>query len=148
MRGGSIATIDIPFLSNRLDGYRAYEVNRNDTLCVPADVAGVPSAQPRDAYRCMRGPRYTSAMLDLVLDDAYGTQPVRRTRVDRLCSPTDVDGAGRIEPDVELRCDKLSGPPRPAPMTSTVTIEDRFGTITLTLGRADSHCVQALNSRL
>jgi hypothetical protein len=146
VQGGAVPPIDIPFLTQRLDGYRAYTINRNDTLCVPATIDGVPSAQPRDAYRCMRGPRYTSAPLDLTLTDGFGTQPVRETRTDRLCSPTDIGGAGPVEPDVELRCDKLSGP-KPAPTTSTVTITDRFGTLAVTLGRADSHCVQALNSR-
>jgi len=146
VRASAIPTINIPFLTNRLDGYRGYEVNRNDTLCVSASIDGVPSAQPRDAYRCMRGPRYSSRRHGLLLSDGFGTQPVTETRVDRLCSPTDVDGAGRVEPSVELRCDKLSGP-RYVPTTATATVDDQFGTLALKLGRADSHCVQALDSR-
>jgi hypothetical protein len=146
VRGPKIAPIDIPFLTNRLDGFRAYTVNKNDTLCVSATIVGDPPSPPRDAYRCMRGPRYTSPMQDLVLTDGFGTQPVRQSRNDRMCSPTDVDGAGRIEPDIELRCDKLLGP-RPASVPSTITIADQFGTTQLAIGRADSHCVQALNTR-
>lgn len=146
VRGGAVPPIAISFLTDRLDGYRAYQVNKHDTLCVPANVVGVPSAQPRDAYRCMRGPRWTSDTLDLLLADGFGTQPVRDSRVDRLCGPTDVDGAGRLEPDVGLRCDKLIGP-KSAPSPSTVAVEDQFGTLTLKLQRADSHCVQVLDSR-
>jgi hypothetical protein len=61
---------------------------------VPAEAAGVPSAQPRDAYRCLQGPRWASNELDLVLSDAFGTQAVRKNRLDRLCAPTDLDTSG------------------------------------------------------
>ncbi len=146
VRGKSFPSIFIPFLTNRLDGYRAFDINRADNVCVPANVVGVPSAQPRDAYRCMAGPHWTSDALDLQLSDAFGGQAVRDSRLDRLCGPTSIDGAPRLEPGVSLRCDKLVGP-KTAPAPSTVTIEDQFGTLALTLQRADSHCVQVLDSR-
>jgi len=136
----------VPFLSQRLDGFRAYQVNKLDTLCVPAEVVGVPSQHTHDAYRCLRGPRWSSDTLDLVLSDGFGSQSVRETHLDRLCVPTGIDGGGRIDPVVDLRCDKLLGKSA-SPVPGELTLQDRFGTITLELKRPDSHCVPALESR-
>src|SRR5262249_29873862 len=70
---GSIPDTFISFLSNRIDGYRAYEVGKFDTLCVPAEIVGQPSAHAHDAYRCLNGPRYQSGPIDIVLSDAFGS---------------------------------------------------------------------------
>lgn len=134
------------FLSQRMDGYRGYQVERPETVCLPATV-GVPAAAPRDAYRCLDGPNWRSDDLDFTMSDAYGTQHVVKNKLDRLCTPTDLDGAGenRIEPDVDLRCDKTPGK---KPFTrTTVTTTDRFGTLTLHLIKPETHCFPALQSR-
>jgi len=137
------------FLSNPVDGYRGFDARRPDSLCVPATVGGGPAGAPRDAYRCASGPRWSSPGLDVVLSDAFGTQAVRQTRLDRWCVPTDLDGgdgANRLEPGVDLRCDRVTKPRFTAP-TVEVEVTDRFGTLTLALSRPDSHCVPALEDR-
>ena len=70
----------------------------------------VPSP-PHDAYRCLAGGHWKSFPIDLTLSDPIGSQLIRQHRTDRLCVPTDLDGAGenRIEPDVDLRCDGSAG---------------------------------------
>jgi photosystem II stability/assembly factor-like uncharacterized protein len=138
---------DVSFLSQRIDGYRGYQVSHPETVCVPATVGGVPSP-PHDAYRCLAGGHWKSFPIDLTLSDPIGSQLIRQHRTDRLCVPTDLDGAGenRIEPDVDLRCDVPQGKRQPFVRT-TVTTTDRFGTLTLTLIKPDSHCFPALESR-
>jgi len=139
----------VSFLTQRIDGYRGYQVRKPDTLCLPA-TAGTPSAAPRDAYRCLAGPHYASNPIDFTIADAYGAQLIRRHKIDRLCVPTDLDGGGganRIESDVDLRCDQPKGKIGPFARTS-VTTTDRFGTLTLNLIKPDSHCFPALESRL
>lgn len=136
----------VGFLSQRMDGYRGYEVQKPDSLCVPATV-GVPAAAPRDAYRCLNGPHWRSDDLDFTLTDAYGSQHIVKNHLQQLCVPTDLDGAGenRIEPGVDLRCDSMRGK---TPFTrTTITATDRFGTHALKLVKPETHCFQALESR-
>lgn len=146
IRGSRFPSQWIPFLSQRLDGYRAYEVNRRDTLCVPAEVDGVPSAETHDSYRCMGGRHWSSDDLDMTLTDAFGSQTLRVTKNDRVCGPTDILGEGRQEPGVDLRCDKIYGN-RNQPTPKDITVTDRFGTRTLRINKTDSHCVPALEDR-
>jgi hypothetical protein len=137
------------FLSNRVDGYRGFEARKMDSLCVPATIGGGPSGAPRDAYRCPRGPHWSVPGLDVVLSDAFGSQQVRQTKLDRWCVPTDLDGGGganRLEPGMDLRCDRVKKP-RAASAPVEVDVQDRFGTLTLQLTRPDSHCVPALEDR-
>ncbi len=136
----------IDFLTQRIDGYRGYEVTKPHSICVPATV-GVPAAAPRDAYRCMDGPNWSSWPTDFTISDAYGSKLIRQHRQDRLCAPTDLDGGtdDRIEPEVDLRCDTPKGKTEFTP--TTVTTTDRFGTLTLRLIKPENHCFQALESR-
>jgi len=95
----------------------------------------------------MDGPNSRFTGTDFTIADAYGTQLICRHKLDRLCAPTDLDGAGenRIEPDVDLRCDRLVG--KAAFARTTVTTTDRFGTVTLKLVKPEAHCFPALESR-
>lgn len=143
---GSFVKQWVLFLSQRIDGYRGYRVEKPETVCVPATV-GVPAAAPRDVYRCIDGPHYRSGDLDFTISDAYGSQHIVRNKVRRLCAPADLDGAGenRIEDDVDLRCDSMLGK---TPFTpTTVTTTDRFGTLTLRVLKPDTHCFPALETR-
>ena len=136
----------VPFLSQRIDGYRGYRVQKPDTVCVPATV-GAPAAAPRDAYRCLDGPNWRSGDLDFTVSDAYGSQRIVKNKLERLCAPADLDGAGenRIEPEVDLRCDMIRG--KSGFARTTVTATDRFGTITLNLIKPETHCFAALGNR-
>jgi hypothetical protein len=136
----------LPFLTQRIDGYRGYILERGDTVCVPA-TAGVPAAAPRDAYRCLDGPSWTSQAMDFTIADAYGSQLIRKHRTERFCTPTGIDGEARIEEDVTLRCDSMKGKATGFART-TVTTTDRFGTLTLRVVKPETHCFQALESRL
>lgn len=134
------------FLSQRIDGYRGYRVEKPDTVCLPATV-GAPAAAPRDAYRCLDGPNWRSGDLDFTMSDAYGSQHIVKNKLERLCVSTDLDGAGenRIEPEVDLRCDMMRG--KASFARTTVTTTDRFGTLTLNLIKPETHCFAALTDR-
>lgn len=134
------------FLSQRMDGYRGYQVEKPDTVCVPATV-GAPAAAPRDAYRCLDGPNWRSDDLDFTVSDAYGSQHIVKNKNERLCVPSDLDGSGenRIEPEVDLRCDSMRG--KASFARTTVTTTDRFGTLTLNLIKPETHCFAALGNR-
>jgi hypothetical protein len=145
---GTFTRQQIGFLSQRIDGYRAYQALRPDSVCVPATVNGVPPAAPRDSYRCVAGPHWKSDAEDFTLSDAFGSQTITDNALYSLCAPTDLTGAGesRLEPDVDLRCDMTKRRHLPfAP--ASVTTTDQFGTQTLTLVRPDTHCFPALESR-
>ncbi len=146
LRGGRVPEQNLAFLSQRLDGYRAYQINRRDSLCVPAEIDGVPSATAHDSYRCMSGQHWTSDTLDMTLSDPFGSQPLRITRLDRVCGPTDINGEGRLEPTVDLRCDRTYST-KQKPVPAEITINDRFGTHAIKLSKMDSHCVPALENR-
>jgi hypothetical protein len=143
---GNFPEQSVGFLSQRIDGFRAYQVRASETICLPA-TAGAPAAAPRDAYRCAAGPHWSSYPIDFSIADGFGSQLIRQQKLDRLCVPTDLDGAGenRIESDLDLRCDSVKG--KGDFTRSTVTTTDRFGTLTLSLTKPDSHCFQALESR-
>lgn len=136
----------VMFLSQRMDGYRGYFVDKPETVCLPATV-GAPAAAPRDAYRCLDGPNWRSDDLDFTVSDAHGSQHITKNKNERLCVPADLDGGGenRIEPEVDLRCDLMRG--KAAFARTTVTTTDRFGTLTLNLIKPETHCFAALESR-
>jgi photosystem II stability/assembly factor-like uncharacterized protein len=146
IKNGGFAPQQVYFLSQRIDGYRAYYAQKADTLCLPATV-GVPAAAPRDAYRCVAGAHWRSDDIDFTIADSLGSQLIRKHTLGLVCGPTDLDGAGenRIEDDVDLRCDRIKG--KGGLNATTVTTTDRFGTLTLRLNPSDSHCFPALESR-
>jgi hypothetical protein len=139
-------------------GEQVLTVLRPESLCVPAEKDGVPSALNVDRFKCYKakGKSGTArfAARDVDLSDQFET---KRTTVQKpflVCNPVDSEGQGVQNPACHLVCYKIKDAPgQPRFTARDVSVQDEFNTESVTAFRntcrkASLLCVPSLKREL
>lgn len=121
-------------------GVQTLDLRHRGMLCVPSAEPGSPGSAPADHVLLTAVSGSTRPARVVSLATPYGTATVRLQHTTWVGEPAAGSGNTPGDPESRLTCDRVTGGGVPGP---GVEVVDRFGALTLTLGRVETACVPA-----
>lgn len=125
------------------------EVRRPELMLVPSakSLAAPPGplADPLvDHFKCHRVKRARARLFGLKVDDQFGTLDVDVKRPRWLCSPSDKNGEGIIEPIAHLLCYEARTRPRRPAFGGPFFVHNQFDALPMQVSRTTELCVPSV----